>query len=419
MIAGTNWPTGAAEAAIPDLAVPAGLASVAAKIDGEASAGPAATPPIGPGRLPGGDDAPLPCLACLRRSWLVAALAGRIENARRSGARRIPLLLALGDAALMRAVGAEAGTVAQYGCFDRDRALAAIRAAQLTAICRHDPRYPETLRHLPDAPAVLHVAGDWERFVALTAPGQPAVAVVGARNASDYGLAVARGLGRGLAAADVTVVSGMALGVDSAAHVGALDVAGPTLAVLAGGADRAYPPSKDRLYRAIREIGCVIAEMPPGTTARRWCFPARNRLIAALGRLTVVVEGMERSGSLITAEFARDIGRDVGAVPGRVTSPLARGPNGLIADGAHVIRGPEDALDLACGVGEWQRRAAMAAPVPEHLRALYSAVAEGADTAEALGARGFAVAAALAGLSELEAAGHLRRGSGGRYVVTL
>ncbi|MBX5443424.1 MAG: DNA-processing protein DprA, partial [Solirubrobacteraceae bacterium] len=194
-----------------------------------------------------------------------------------------------------------------------------------------------------------------------------------------------------------------------------------TVAVLAGGAERAYPASKQGLYAAIRAHGCVVSEMPPGTRPQRWCFPARNRLIAALARLTVVVEGRERSGSLITADFARELGRDVGAVPGAVTSPLARGPNALLADGAHVIRGPEDALDLACGVGGWRRRSGGggAGAVPERLRALHEAVASGRATPDRLAAAGVPVAEALAGLTELELLGLVRRLPGGAYVATL
>jgi DNA processing protein len=361
----------------------------------------------------------LPCEACLRRAWLVGTLSGRIEHARHAGAGRIPLLLALDDAALMRAVQAPEEVAAAHRRFRREDALARIDAARLTAVCRHDPRYPAVLEDLADAPAVLHVAGDVRRFLALVAESQPAVAVVGARRASSYGLEVARGLGRGLAAADVTVVSGMALGIDAAAHVGALEAGASTIAVLAAGAERAYPPSKHRVYREIRRRGAVVSELPPGSAVRRWCFPARNRLIAALARLTVVVEAMERSGSLITAEFARDLGRDVGAVPGHVTSPLARGPNALLADGAHVIREAEDALDLACGVGAWQHRRPVGDGVPGHLQALHQAVAAGARTADALTERGFPVAEVMAGLAELELTGHLRRVVGGRYEPTL
>ena len=142
------------------------------------------------------------------------------------------------------------------------------------------------------------------------------VAIVGARRATEYGLQQARGSGRGLAAAGLTVVSGMALGVDAAAHVGALEADGLTLAVLACGPERPYPASKRRLHARIADAGAIIAELPPGTPPRRWCFPARNRIIAALGLATVVIEAGERSGSLITAGQAADLGREVGAVPG-------------------------------------------------------------------------------------------------------
>ena len=361
----------------------------------------------------------LPCAPCLRRAWLVSALSGRIEHARRGNAGRIPLLLALDDAALMAATNAPGAIANAYRRFRRDEAVGAIERAGLHALCCHDERYPPALAELPDAPAVLYVAGDLGSFLALVEAGRPSVAVVGARRASSYGLEVARGLGRGLASADATVVSGMALGIDSAAHVGALEAGAPTIAVLAAGADRPYPASKRRLYGEICRRGAVVSELPPRSAVHRWCFPARNRLIAALAQVTVVVEAMERSGSLITAEFARDLGRDVGAVPGPVTSPLSRGPNALLADGAHVIRGAEDALDLACGVGSWQRRQPAQAIVPDHLRALHQAVCEGARTPDALVERGFSVTVVLAGLAELELGGHLRRVVGGRYEAVL
>ena len=378
--------------------------------------------PVPPRRRGGGPTAvatePLPCAPCLRRAWLLGELSGRIELARRAGTSRLKLLLALDDGELMRAVGASAAVAKRYDNYNPAQAHEAAARACLSVVCSHDPRYPAVLREMPDAPAVLHVAGSIDRFVELTAQEQPAVAVVGARQASAYGLEVARGLGRGLASADVTVVSGLALGIDSSAHVGALDVGGPTMAILGGGAERPYPASKRRVYETIRETGCVVSEMPPGAGVQRWCFPARNRLIAALARLTVVVEGAERSGSLITAEFAHELGRDVGAVPGQVTSPLARGSNALLADGAHVIRGPEDALDLACGVGAWRRWRGVA-PVPERLRALHGAVAAGAQSPELLTRHGFSAAEAFTGLAELEQLGHVRRGTGGRYVATL
>jgi DNA processing protein len=243
------------------------------------------------------------------------------------------------------------------------------------------------------------------------------VAIVGARRGSTYGLEQARGLARGLAAAGLTVVSGMALGIDAAAHVGALEVDGATLAVLACGPERAYPASKRELHRRIVQRGAVVAELPPGTRPRRWCFPARNRLIAALARATVVVEADTRSGSLITATLAGDLGREVAAVPGLVTSPLARGTNALIADGAQLVRGSRDVLELLFG-------AEAPAPVepapldglPADLRALLQQVGGGCDTVAALTAHGLGVDAVLAGLAQLELRGRVRRGAGGRYV---
>ena len=151
-------------------------------------------------------------------------------------------------------------------------------------------------------------------------------------------------------APNVTVVSGLALGVDSAAHAGAVEVCGPTVAVLGGGADVPYPTRKAGLYKAILAAGgVVISEMPPGFRAFRWNFPARNRIIAALAPATIVVEAAERSGSLITAELALELGRDVAAVPGPVSSWRSRGTNALLRDGATLIRDVQDALELVLG----------------------------------------------------------------------
>jgi DNA processing protein len=356
------------------------------------------------------------CFACLRRAWLVARLAGRIEIERRGRSGELSELLALGDEALMQAVRSEGVVLGEYRQFAEEGARAAAADAGLEVVCRHDAAYPVALRDLGDAPAALYVAGGLARLREYTAPERPVVAVVGARRASAYGLEVARALGRGLAAADVPVVSGMAFGVDAAAHAGALAVRGPTVAVLAAGAERAYPPSKRRLYEAIRAGGCVVSELPPGAATQKWCFPARNRIIAGLARLTVVVEAAERSGSLITAELARDLGRDVGAVPGRVTASTAEGANALLHDGAAVVRDAADALDLACGVGAWHERD-RTTQVPDRLRALLVALGDGRDTVDALVGAGTSTGATLAGLAELELLGHVRRAAGGRYVV--
>jgi DNA processing protein len=362
------------------------------------------------------------CDACLRRTWLVARLAGAIEVARHEK-RVLRELLGMRDERLIATLGPAAGDVtAEY---ERADLRAAADAARLAAVCCHDRRYPALLRHLRDMPAVLFVAaaddplGRLARLVGDRKHELETVSIVGARRASAEGNEVGRALARSATAAGVTVVSGMALGIDSAAHAGALDCGGATVAVLAGGADVPYPSSKRALYRRILETGCVISEMPPGFTPFRWCFPARNRTIAALGQMTLVVEAAERSGSLITAEFAADIGREVAAVPGPVTAWRARGTNALLRDGATLVRDARDVLDSAIGI---EAPAAASAPDPDdglspRLRSLLRAVSDGRDTLAALAGAPDQAQGTLAALTELELGGRLRRVPGGRYVV--
>jgi len=361
------------------------------------------------------------CDACLRRSWLIARLASHIDlvwGARRGNAS----LLSLPDEELIAALGgAQRGVLSgEHERFDPAALRRRCASRGVAAFCRCDPAYPAPLADLVDAPAVLYVHGEPARFARTL--GADRVAIVGARRASEYGLQQARGFARGLAAAGLTVVSGMALGVDSAAHVGALEADGLTVAVLACGPDVAYPASKRRLHARIAASGAAIAELPPGTPPRRWCFPARNRIIAALAQATVVVEAGERSGSLITAGQAADLGREVAAVPGLVTAPMAAGTNALIVDGAQLVRGPQDVLELLFGAAALElppaqpdRRAAALEP---DLRALLDRVASGADTVTALAGSGGAVDAVLAGLAQLELRGLVRRGPGGRYTPT-
>jgi DNA processing protein len=371
---------------------------------------------------------PGPCDDCLRRTWLLARIGGHLERVREQG-KRLPLVLALPDDELIEALGgAQADPIRHaHAGFDPREAREQISAAGLGAVCQcEDGRYPEALSGGEDAPAVLHIAahdgtrrlggdGALGRFQALLE--RDPVAVVGARRASAYGLEVARSLGRGLAAAGVTVVSGMALGVDGAAHAGALE-AGPTIAVLAGGADRAYPARHARLYERICRTGVAVSELPPGLAPWRWSFPARNRIIAALSCVTVVVEAGERSGSLITADFAAQLGREVGAVPGQVTSPLAAGTNSLLAAGAALVGGPVDVLDLVAAQGGLVRSLPdRVQPARPRLRELLDAIAAGRDTVGALVGAGAAIDEALAGIAELEALGHIRRAIGGHLVV--
>jgi DNA processing protein len=282
-------------------------------------------------------------------------------------------------------------------------------------ICRCDPTYPRRLAELPSAPAVLYVAGGLDRFLGLAA-GDP-VAVVGARRASPYGLDLARSLGRGLGSSGVAAISGMALGIDSAAHAGALSCGGPTIAVLPGPADAPYPRSRRGLYRKLVDGGAVVSELPPGIPIRRWMFPARNRIIAALAAMTVIVEAAARSGALITARWARELGRPVGAVPGRVTSPQAAGPNDLLADGARVVRDPQDVLDALFGSGVRTVATDSRPALDDELRALLKAIANGHETAAELARAGVAPERALVGLASLELYGYIRRGAGGRFAV--
>ncbi len=228
---------------------------------------------------------------------------------------------------------------------------------------------------------------------------------------------MARAIGRGLSVAGVPVVSGMALGVDSAAHAGALEGPAPLVAVLAGGADVPYPASRRALYARIRERGCVVSELPPGYTAYRWCFVARNRLIAALSSLTVVTEAAQVSGSLTTADFAMQLGRPVGAVPGPVTSRFSCGTNALLAAGAGMIRGTRDVLDQLLGPSAVQQRTErVEADVEPRLRPLLDAIERGSGSLAELVDDRSASDQVLQDLTELELRGLVRREFGGRYV---
>ena len=205
-------------------------------------------------------------------------------------------------------------------------------------LTRADAEYPSRLAEIPDAPATLHVRGRLLDEDAL------AVAIVGSRRATTYGLEVAETLAADLAARGVTIVSGLARGIDSAAHRGALRVGGRTLSVLGSGVDVIYPPENRRLAVEIAERGALLSQFAPGTPPFPQNFPIRNQVIAAMSLAVVVVEAAERSGSLITAGLAAELGREVLAVPGRITAPESRGANRLIQDGAHLAMGWEDVV---------------------------------------------------------------------------
>jgi DNA processing protein len=225
--------------------------------------------------------------------------------------------------------------------FDERTLREQLSAAGLRWIGRADDRYPSSLAAVFDPPVGLFVRGEGP----LDLLERPAVAIVGARACSPYGAHVARTFGRELAAAGLVVVSGMARGVDGEAHRGALEAGGSTVAVLGCGVDRDYPAAHRELARRIGRDGLVVSEYAPGVEPAPWRFPARNRIVAGLCQVTVVVEARERSGALITADLALEEGREVFAVPGEITSRLSAGSNALLRLGATAATSSADVLE--------------------------------------------------------------------------
>lgn len=357
------------------------------------------------------------CASCLRRAFLVAHLAPRIAGLLGGRDRRASGLLALPEEELLAAVAGERVEQALefLETLDAEGERERLEAGGFSALCAHAPAYPPLLRELSDPPAVLFAAGRPETFAVLR--DEPSVAVVGTRRASPYGTEVAYALGRGLGASGVPVVSGLALGIDGTAHRGCLDARGVPVAVVACGPDVVYPRRHRGLHQRVCETGLVLSELPPGTEPFRWSFPARNRIMAGLARLTLVVEAADPSGSLITADFAKDLGRCVAAVPGRVTSQVAKGTNALLKQGAAAITGTDDVLDELFGVGVRrapQARSAHAAPEDPLLLAVLDA-ADRCSSVEAIAREtGRSAAQTRAALGRLEADGYLvRRDLGG------
>jgi len=235
-----------------------------------------------------------------------------------------------------------------------DALLAAGQSSGIIPIPWFDPAYPALLDCIPDPPPVLWVRGD------PAVLRKPAVAIVGSRAATEYARQVARRLGAELAGQGMVVTSGLARGADSAAHAGALDAAGLTVAVLGCGPDRVYPAEHAELARAIGRDGALVSELGPGAPPLPEHFPLRNRIISGLSLAVVVVEASEKSGSLITARCAAEQGRDVMAVPGSVLSGRNRGSHSLLKDGAKIVETAEDILD---GLG-WATARATPTPSP-------------------------------------------------------
>jgi DNA processing protein len=269
---------------------------------------------------------------------------------------------------------------------------------KLRLIARGDAEYPAALLDLPNPPRELWALGRSE-LVAVT----PVVAIVGTRDTTPYGDRVAREVTRALARAGACVVSGLARGIDATAHRTTLDEGGATIAVLGTGVDVPYPVGHRALHGLIAERGLLLSEFPPGASATRGCFPRRNRIIAALASVTIVVEAGIKSGALITAHRAVDLGRTVAAVPGPIDIPQSAGSNRLLRDGAIVIADVADALALV-GLTPPVRR-------PREFdnadaRAVWAVLADGPLDSDALCVRsGLPAHRCLAAVTELELEG--------------
>jgi DNA processing protein len=291
-----------------------------------------------------------------------------------------------------------------------DRALVRAGERGIQAIRWGDVRYPTLLGAIPDPPPVLWTAGDAARL------NDPAIAVIGSRAGSRYALDVAEQLARDLARRGVTVVSGLARGVDSAAHRGALAAGGNSIAVLGSGADVIYPPEHKDLAADLTNAGAIVSELLPGTPPRRSQFPRRNRIISGLSLSVVVVEASEKSGSLITAGCALEQGRDVMVVPGSVLSGRNRGSHALLRDGAKIVESADDIVDEVGGLG--QTRPGVPGPVPTVsndpvLRVM--APGETYDLDMLAAESGLRAVTLLPRLLELEISGAICRVGGGRF----
>ncbi len=290
-----------------------------------------------------------------------------------------------------------------------ERELARARAGGLDVLLPGEEGFPPALLAIDDPPLVLYRRGHLGEGVAL--------AIVGGRRPSVSARDTARAFATAVAAQGGVVVSGLAYGIDAAAHEGALDAGGATLAVLASGADRPSPQGNLRLAeRILAQGGALLSEFPPGTPAYASHFPQRNRLISGLARVTLVVEARERSGSLLTAGHAREQGRELRVVPGPIDSAGCRGSNALLRAGAFAVTTAEELLDDVFGVSRARARAARAPDPGPDARRVLAILDEGPCGVDALGARAGLTAPELSGLLvELELAGRVTR-SGSRVL---
>ena len=362
------------------------------------------------------------CADCLSRSQLLAELIVPLDYCARDPARLLAVLALDGDA-LLAALGGRrrqelAARVREHEA--QDAAVARARDAgsgRAAAVCRHDDRYPPRLRS-PEAPHLLYASAGAERLQELTAA--PVVAVAGSTRASDYGAETARSLARGLAACGVTIATVMERGIGASARQGAAEVCGAQLSVAVAGLDGLLALDAQPLARAIGS--CMLAELPCATPGRTFGRISAQRTLVALADVVLCVEARASARELLTARIALAWGRSLGAVPGRVSSPGAGGPNALLRGGAALVRGVEDVLELLPAGCERPPRSpnardrALPAALDARLGGVLERVAGGQDTAARLCERETDPGAILLALSELELLGLLGRGEAGRYV---
>ncbi len=297
---------------------------------------------------------------------------------------------------------------------DVSEELEGARKAQAILLTPFEGPYPRLLREIPDAPLVLYARGDTRRLAL------PAVGIVGSRAATNYGKEVCTRLAHDLSAAGVCVVSGMARGVDASAHHAALGSPGGTIAILGCGPELPYPEENRELWNRILNEGLVLTEFPPGTEPEPRNFPVRNRIIAGMSSGVVVVEAAQKSGSLITAKFANDFGRDVFAVPGSVRSELSDGCHALLRDGAILCRGAEDVLsEILPMLGGSPASSARAESLSGDAAIVWQSMKgdESWSADDLAEINNLPVANLLAILFDLEARGFLRTLPGGLYVA--
>lgn len=354
------------------------------------------------------------CPQCARRAWLLTQLNVRLDYRARDPSR-FWSILELPDLELIDAIGGRRRAELHAAHAEWKPALSADRQPQ--AFCRHHAVYPPSLREDALAPHSLEVHGEIELLTGLV--DRSIVAIVGTRRASDYGMEVARGLARGLAASGIVVASGLGEGIPSAVHAGALEANGRTLAVMTGSASHCTPAWCAPLYRRILGRGWSIGETHTSQRARCWWQYASARTLALLAQLVIVVEATEEPWELACANVAWSRTKDVAAVPGRVSSPASRGTNFLLMNGATLVRGPQDALDVLYGLGVRDTSSTVhteSIVLRPWVARVLERVGDGEDTVTKLTARGMPFGKVSVALAELELCGLLLRGDAGRYV---